>query len=120
MRNLFVFDDNHAGLTGLQSNVTVYIVFLSHPLTMILKNCRLGPEFLHETVWDKADFRKQGKMSCSVAVNVKKALAKPMTNILTDRLHSLFSPNNTRHASAGFNLICAPRRVSCFWGIEVK
>ena len=55
-------------------------------------------------------------MSCSVADDAKKVLAKCMIDVLIDKLHRSSSLNNTRHASAGFDLLRAPRRVSYFLG----
>lgn len=79
-------------------------------------NCWSGTKFLHETVWNEANFWKQNKMSCLVAVNAKKVLAKCMIDVLINKLYRSSNLNNTRHASAGFDLIRAPRRVSYFLG----
>jgi hypothetical protein len=51
-------------------------------------------------------------MFCLVAGDVKKVLAKGVKDVLVRWIYKSSSPNNTRHASAGFDLLRAPRRVS--------
>jgi len=55
-------------------------------------------------------------MADIIQVGVKKVLAKALVDVLVNGIYRFSSLNNTRPASAGFDLIRAPRRVSYFMG----
>ncbi len=53
-------------------------------------------------------------MANILQVGVKKVLAKAAVDVLVSEIYRFSSLNNTRPASAGFDLLRAPRRVSYF------
>jgi hypothetical protein len=55
-------------------------------------------------------------MANIIQIGVKKVLAKALVDVLVSEIDKFSSPNNTRPASAGFDLLRAPRRVSYFLG----
>jgi hypothetical protein len=55
-------------------------------------------------------------MANIIQIGVKKVLAKALVDVLVSEIDRFSSPNNTRPASAGFDLLRAPRRVSYFLG----